>query len=132
MAIFRNGQTRSKAVVAATIVGGGASETRAAFELADAGLKIFLVEHPPCPGRRVAQLGFIFPRHAGVLRRCASDHGYGCTRPSISRAHIHYNQHPNIEVLINTRVIRVEGQAGDFTVSLRQGQQKELRQCCTS
>jgi heterodisulfide reductase subunit A len=154
MAIFRNRQTRSKTGVAATIVGGSISEVRPVPDPADAGLKIFLVEHPPCPGKRVAQFGFKFPRPAGVLRRGASSHGYGCTRPFISPAHIHHNQHPNIEVLTTTRVIGVEGQAGNFTVSLRAvmravmrdtdvgrcidrgctppGERKKLRECCTS
>ena len=113
MAIFRNGQTRSKAVAAATIVGGGLSLIWPALDPADAGLKIFLVEHPPCPGQHVTQLGFMF-----LPRRGASGHGHGCTRPFISPAHIHHNQHSNVEVLTNARVIGVEGQAGDFTLSL--------------
>lgn len=131
MAIFRNGQTRSKAVAAAMIVGGGISGMRAALDLADAGLKVFLVEQTPCLGGRVAQLGFMFPQHDCVLCRGTPDHGYGCTRPSISPAYIHHNQHPNIEVLTNTRVIGVEGQAGDFSLLLSQGphSEKELRRC---
>jgi heterodisulfide reductase subunit A len=102
------------------IIGGGISGMRAALDLADAGLKVFLVEQTPCLGGRVAQLGFMFPQHDCVLCRGTSDHGYGCTRPSISPAYIHHNQHPNIEILTDTHVIGVEGQAGDFTVSLRQ------------
>jgi heterodisulfide reductase subunit A len=62
----------------------------------------------------------MFPQHDCVLCRGTADHGYGCTRPSISPAYIHHNQHPNIEILTNTRILDVEGQAGDFTVSLRQ------------
>ena len=65
-------------------------------------------------------LGFMFPQHDCVLCRGTPDHGYGCTRPSISPAYIQHNQHPNIEILTNTHVMDVEGQAGDFTVSLRQ------------
>jgi heterodisulfide reductase subunit A len=93
---------------------------RAALDLADAGLKVFLVEQTPCLGGRVAQLGFMFPQHDCVLCRGTADHGYGCTRPSISPAYIHHNQHPNIEILTNTHILGVEGEAGDFTVSLRQ------------
>jgi heterodisulfide reductase subunit A2 len=93
---------------------------RAALDMADAGLKVYLVEQTPCLGGRVAQLGFMFPQHDCVLCRGTPDHGYGCTRPSISPAYIQQNQHPNIEILTNTHVIDVEGQAGDFTVALRQ------------
>lgn len=102
------------------MVGGGIGGMRSALDLADAGLKVYLVEQTACLGGRVAQLGFMFPQHDCVLCRGTSDHGYGCTRPSISPAYIHNNQHPNIEILTNTRILGVEGQAGDFTVSLRQ------------
>lgn len=93
---------------------------RAALDLAEAGLRVYLVEQTPCLGGRVAQLGYMFPQHDCVLCRGTPDHGYGCTRPSISPAYIQHNQHPNIEILTNTHLLDVEGQAGDFTVSLRQ------------
>jgi heterodisulfide reductase subunit A len=93
---------------------------RAALDLADAGLRVYLVEQTPCLGGRVAQLGFMFPQHDCVLCRGTPDHGYGCTRPSISPAYIQHNQHPNIQVLTSTHILSVEGQAGDFTVALRQ------------
>jgi heterodisulfide reductase subunit A len=105
---------------AAMVVGGGIGGMRAALDLADAGLKVYLIEQTPCLGGRVAQLGFMFPQHDCVLCRGTPDHGYGCTRPSISPAYITYNQHPNIEILTNTRVIGIEGQAGEFTIALRQ------------
>ena len=111
--------SRSKSA-AVLVIGGGIGGMRSALDLADAGLKVYLVEQTPCLGGRVAQLGFMFPQHDCVLCRGTPDHGYGCTRPSISPAYIHHNKHPNIEVLTHTHVMDVEGQAGDFTISLRQ------------
>ena len=105
---------------AAMVVGGGIGGMRSALDLADAGLKVYLVEQTPCLGGRVAQLGYMFPQHDCVLCRGTPDHGYGCTRPSISPAYLQYNQHPNIDILTNTHVLDIQGQAGDFTVSLRQ------------
>ncbi len=105
---------------AVLVVGGGIGGMRAALDLADAGLKVYLVEQSPCLGGRVAQLGFMFPQHDCVLCRGTPDHGYGCTRPSISPAYIQNNLHPNIEIMTNTMVVDTAGQAGDFTVSLRQ------------
>ncbi len=105
---------------AAMVVGGGIGGMRSALDLADAGLKVYLIEQTPCLGGRVAQLGYMFPQHDCVLCRGTSDHGYGCTRPSISPAYLQYNQHPNIDILTNTHVLDIEGQAGDFTISLRQ------------
>ncbi|HIC89417.1 MAG TPA: CoB--CoM heterodisulfide reductase iron-sulfur subunit A family protein, partial [Anaerolineae bacterium] len=102
------------------VVGGGVGGMRAAIDLAEAGLHVILVEATPALGGRVAQLGFMFPTHDCVLCRGTSDHGYGCTRPAISPAFLDYNLHPNIEVLTNTQIIAAEGQAGDFTIHLRQ------------
>jgi heterodisulfide reductase subunit A len=101
------------------VVGGGVGGMRAAIDLAEAGLKVYLVESLPWLGGRVAQLGYMFPTHDCVLCRGTSDHGYGCTRPSISPAFLDFNRHPNIEILTNTDLIRVEGRAGDFTVTVR-------------
>jgi heterodisulfide reductase subunit A len=101
------------------IIGGGIGGMRTALDLADAGLKAYLVEQSPCLGGRVAQLGFMFPQHDCVLCRGTPDHGYGCTRPSISPAYLPHNEHPNIQILPNTSVLGVEGQAGDFSVLLR-------------
>ena len=111
---------RPKAEGTVMVVGGGIGGMRAALDLAEAGLKVHLIEKEPDLGGRVAQLGYMFPTHDCVLCRGTSDHGYGCTRPSISPAYIQHNQHPNIEILTNTNILEVEGQAGDFTVSLRQ------------
>ncbi|RME89147.1 MAG: FAD-dependent oxidoreductase, partial [Anaerolineae bacterium] len=116
----------------ALVVGGGIGGMRAALDLADAGLKVYLVEQTPCLGGRVAQLGFMFPQHDCVLCRGTPDHGYGCTRPSISPAYLPHNRHPNIEVLTNTRVTDVAGEAGDFTVSLRQEPRYVDTTRCTS
>jgi heterodisulfide reductase subunit A len=106
-------------VSAVLVVGGGVGGMRAAIDLAEAGLKVYLVENMPWLGGRVAQLGYMFPTHDCVLCRGTSDHGYGCTRPAISPAFLDHNLHPNIEILVNTNLINVAGFAGDFTVTLR-------------
>jgi heterodisulfide reductase subunit A len=110
---------RKEPVGAVLVVGGGVGGMRAAVDLAEAGLKVHLVENMPWLGGRVAQLGYMFPTHDCVLCRGTSDHGYGCTRPSISPAFLDKNLHPNIEVLTNTDLINLSGYAGDFTVTLR-------------
>ena len=110
---------RKEPVGAVLVVGGGVGGMRAAVDLAEAGLKVYLVENMPWLGGRVAQLGYMFPTHDCVLCRGTSDHGYGCTRPAISPALLDYNLHPNIEILNNTDLINVAGYAGDFTVTLR-------------
>ena len=105
---------------AVLVVGGGVAGMRASIDLAEAGLRVILIESLPSLGGRVAQLGFMFPTHDCVLCRGTSDHGYGCTRPAISPGFLDHNLHTNIKILTNTEVIAVEGQAQNFTVHLRQ------------
>jgi heterodisulfide reductase subunit A len=104
---------------AVLVVGGGIGGMRAALDLAEAGLKAYLVEKDPGLGGRVAQLGYMFPTHDCVLCRGTSDHGYGCTRPAISPAFIETNQHPNLEVMTRTEILAADGQAGNFSVTVR-------------
>lgn len=92
---------------------------RAAIDLAEAGIHTYLVETSPALGGRVAQLGFMFPTHDCVLCRGTSDHGFGCTRPSITPALLDHNRHPNITLLTCTDLLAFDGQAGDFRVRLR-------------
>lgn len=100
------------------VVGGGIGGMRAALDLAEAGLKVYLIERDAGLGGRVAQLGFMFPTHDCVLCRGTSDHGYGCTRPAISPAFMDHNRHPNIEIMTRTQITQAVGQAGDFRISL--------------
>ena len=109
----------ARSVGSVMVIGGGVAGMRAAVDLAEAGLQVYLVESAPALGGRVAQLGYMFPTHDCVLCRGTSDHGYGCTRPAISPAFQDHNLHPNIRMLTLTNVINVEGQAGDFRVTLR-------------
>ena len=102
------------------VVGGGIGGMRAAVDLADAGLHVYLVERAPSLGGRVAQLGYMFPTHDCVLCRGTSDHGYGCSRPAISPVLLDHNTHPNITLLTLTEVVGSEGEVGDFHVHLRQ------------
>jgi heterodisulfide reductase subunit A len=101
------------------VLGGGVAGMRAAIDLAEAGIRVKLVESTHGLGGRVAQLGFMFPTHDCVLCRGTSDHGYGCTRPVISPAFMDHNLHPNIEVMTSTQVLDASGEAGDYTVTLR-------------
>ncbi len=111
-------QDRTNPEGAVLVVGGGIGGMRAAIDLAEAGLKVYLIERDPGLGGRVAQLGFMFPTHDCVLCRGTSDHGYGCTRPAISPAFMDHNRHPNIEVMTRTEMVAAAGQAGDFQITL--------------
>jgi len=100
------------------VVGGGVGGMRAAIDLADSGFKVYLLDAAPSLGGIVSQLGFMFPTHDCVLCRGTSDHGYGCSRPSISPFLLDHSQHPNIEIMTNSTVVGARGLPGDFTVQV--------------
>jgi heterodisulfide reductase subunit A len=102
------------------VVGAGVGGMRAAVDLADSGYKVYLLDAAPSIGGIVAQLGFMFPTHDCVLCRGTSDHGYGCSRPSISPFLLDHSQHPNIEIMTNSTVVGARGLPGDFTVKVYQ------------
>jgi heterodisulfide reductase subunit A len=114
------------------VIGGGVGGMRAAIDLADAGIHVYLLESTPSLGGRVAQLGFMFPTHDCVLCRGTSDHGFGCTRPSISPALLDHNRHPNITLLNSSELISCDGEAGDFRISLERRPQFVDPNLCTN
>jgi heterodisulfide reductase subunit A2 len=87
------------------VVGGGISGIQASLDLATAGFRVFLVEKSPTIGGKMAQLDKTFPTN-------------DCSMCIESPKFIECNRHPNIEILTYTEVERVEGAAGDFTVTL--------------
>ena len=104
------------------VVGAGVGGMRAAVDLADSGYKVYLLDSAPSIGGIVSQLGFMFPTHDCVLCRGTSDHGFGCSRPSISPFLLDHSQHPNIEIMTNSTVIGAVGLPGDFTVKVHHSQ----------
>jgi heterodisulfide reductase subunit A len=87
------------------IVGGGISGIQAALDLASSGYRVYLVEKSPTIGGKMAQLDKTFPTN-------------DCSMCIESPKFIECDRHPNIEILTYTEVMSVEGEAGDFTVTL--------------
>jgi heterodisulfide reductase subunit A2 len=87
------------------VVGGGISGIQAALNLATSGFKVYLVERSPTIGGKMAQLDKTFPTN-------------DCSMCIESPKFIECDRHPNIEILTYTEVDEVQGEAGDFTVSL--------------
>ncbi len=94
----------------ALIIGGGLAGLVAALDVADAGFPVTLVEQSDHLGGRLADLNRTFP----TLEAVADLLG-----PLIERV----TAHPNISVLLNSRVAGIEGYVGNFRVSVenRQG-----------
>lgn len=110
-------QKRSVNVDPATLViGGGISGMAAALEIANAGKKVYLVEKSERLGGQVAKFDLTFP-HLSSARQMI--------RPFIQRT----ENHPNIDVFLNTQIRDVTGYIGNFktTVETADGGQTELK-----
>jgi heterodisulfide reductase subunit A-like polyferredoxin/CRP-like cAMP-binding protein len=93
-------------VGAALVVGGGISGIQAALDLADAGIKVHLVERGPAIGGRMAALDKTFP---------TNDCAMCILSPKLSSV----GRHPNINILTLTDLEGLEGSAGNFTATVR-------------
>lgn len=87
------------------VVGGGISGIQASLDLADMGFKVYLVDKLPAIGGKMAQLDKTFPTN-------------DCSMCIESPKFIECSRHPNIDILTYTEVDRVEGEAGNFKVTL--------------
>ena len=93
-------------VGAVLVVGGGVGGMQAALDLANSGFKVYLTEEGTAIGGRMAQLDKTFPTN-------------DCAMCIISPKLVETGRHLNIELMTDTEVAKVEGKAGDFTVTLR-------------
>lgn len=94
-------------VGAALVVGGGIAGVQASLDLAESGYKVYLVESQTGIGGRMAQLDKTFPTN-------------DCSTCIFSPKLVTVGQNPNIELLSYSELADVEGQEGNFTVTIRQ------------
>ena len=96
------------------VVGGGISGIQASLDLAETGFKVYLVDKSPAIGGKMSQLDKTFPTN-------------DCSMCIESPKFIECSRHPNIDILTNTEVVRVDGKSGDFRVTLNQEAQIRYR-----
>ncbi len=102
---------------AVMVVGGGIAGMQAALDLADQGFKVYLVEQKSAIGGHMAQLDKTFPTN-------------DCAMCNISPKLVDVGRHPDIEILTNSDVLAVAGQAGNFSVTvLRQPRYIDPAKC---
>ena len=89
------------------VIGGGIAGVQTALDLADAGVRVVLVERSSAIGGKMAALDKNFP---------TLDCSICIEAPKLSEV----EQHPNIELLADAEVTRVDGHAGDFRVEILQ------------
>ena len=101
---------------AVLVIGGGVAGIRASLDLAEMGRKVYLCDRNPNIGGTLVQLDKWFPdNHCGMCKMLPifsrDDSSQYCLRRGLI--------HSNIEILPRTEVEKIEGEAGDFTVSLK-------------
>ena len=100
------------------VVGGGISGIQAALDLAGSGFRVYLVDKSPAIGGKMSQLDKTFPSN-------------DCSMCIESPKFIECSRHPNIDILTNTQVTRVEGKAGNFRVTLYRKPRYVIEDLCT-
>jgi len=90
-------------VGAVMVVGAGIAGIQASLDLAEAGYRVYLVEEKSAIGGHMAQLDKTFPTN-------------DCAMCIVSPKLVDCGRHRNIELLTNSRVLSVQGEAGDFSV----------------
>ena len=88
------------------VVGGGIGGMQAALDLADAGIKVYLVETKSAIGGVMAQLDKTFPTN-------------DCAMCTMAPRLVEIGRHRDIEILTLSDVERVEGQAGNFAITVK-------------
>ncbi|MEJ5378335.1 MAG: CoB--CoM heterodisulfide reductase iron-sulfur subunit A family protein [bacterium] len=100
------------------VVGAGISGIQASLDLGTAGFKVFLVEESPALGGHMALLDKTFPTN-------------DCSMCIESPKFIECSRHQNIEIMTYTEVERLEGEPGDFKVTLVRKPRYVLENVCT-
>src|SRR5574340_733196 len=99
--------TQEKQIVgAALVVGGGIAGVQASLDLANSGIKVYLLEQSAAIGGRMSQLDKTFP---------TNDCAMCIVSPKLAEA----GRHLNIEIVTDGELVSLSGEAGCFTARIR-------------
>ena len=101
------------------VIGGGIGGMEASLNLVEAGFRVYLTDEKPNIGGRMAQLDKTFPTN-------------DCSMCIMAPKLVEVGRNPNIELMMNTDVIDLTGEPGNFTVTLRRRPRRVLPEKCTS
>jgi len=100
------GEKLEKVIPEALVIGAGIAGMQAALDIADKGFKVHLVEKESCIGGHMAQLDKTFPT-------------LDCSACISTPKMVDTANHPNINLLTYSEIVRVEGEPGHFKVTVR-------------
>ena len=95
-----------KPVGAVLVVGAGIGGMQASLDLAESGLKVFLLESSPAIGGTMAQLDKTFPTN-------------DCAMCIMSPKLVEVGRHLNIDIMTTGEIESISGEPGDFKVKIR-------------
>ena len=94
-----------KKIGSVAVIGGGIGGMQAALDLADSGLKVYLVESKPGIGGVMSMLDKTFPTN-------------DCAMCTMAPRLVEISRHKDIQVISNSDIQKVEGKPGSFKVTL--------------
>jgi heterodisulfide reductase subunit A-like polyferredoxin len=95
-----------KKVGAVLVIGGGIGGMQASLDVVDSGFKVYLLEKKPNIGGVMAQLDKTFPTN-------------DCSMCIMAPKLVEVGRNPNIELITWAELDKVEGEAGNFTATIR-------------
>jgi heterodisulfide reductase subunit A len=102
----------------ALVVGGGIAGMNAALDLAEMGFKVYLLEKGESIGGHMAALDKTFPT-------------LDCSICIEGPKMVDVGRHPNIEIISNADLVKVDGYVGNFKVKIRKNPRFVLADKCT-
>jgi heterodisulfide reductase subunit A-like polyferredoxin len=100
-----NGNKSNGKVGSALVVGGGIGGMQAALDLAESGIKVYLLDNKPSIGGVMAQLDKTFPTN-------------DCAMCTMAPRLVEIGRHKDIEKITLSEVESITGQPGNFSVKL--------------
>ncbi len=96
----------NKKVGAAMVVGGGIGGMQAALDLAESGIKVYLIETKSCIGGVMSQIDKTFPTN-------------DCAMCTMAPRLVEIGRHKDIEIITLADVEEIKGEPGNFTVTIK-------------
>jgi len=101
-----NNKTENNKIGAAMVMGGGIGGMQAALDLAETGIKVYLVDNKPAIGGVMAQLDKTFPTN-------------DCAMCTMAPRLVEIGRHMDIEVITLADIEKISGNAGNFEIEIR-------------
>ena len=103
---------------AVMVVGGGIAGMQAALDLADTGYLVYVIDSSPSIGGAMAQLDKTFPTH-------------DCAMCILSPKLVATGRHHNVKLMMASEIDAIEGEPGNFTVSVKRKARYVDEEKCT-